>query len=742
MSQIISDLLAAGLERQRLGQLSEAQRLYEQILAQEPDHIDALHLLGVLHMERGQNDSAATLIEQAFTALVRLAGASNPVAAPLLTNLGNALQKLGRTKEAADRYRKALRLQPNIAETHSNLGNLLDAEGDYQGAVSCYRRAIALNPKFGNAWFNLSNVLLRLKQPEEAAESYRKTLDLQPEMIAANLGLARALMALSQFEEARNLLDPILSRNPDSAPALSVRTRLSLLAGEPAEALAWATRAVLNDAGSAEAHALLGDCLEAIGEPGYAMESYQRSVTLRPDFAEAWFSLGRLAQAASNTAAAIGFYEQAVSANPGLAEAWFNLGNAFHKQDRYADAVTAYEKALAIRTDYAEAHAGRGTVLQKLGRLEEGISSLERALSLKPDFADAHFNLGNALEDLGRVDEAIASFGRAYEIKPEFVSAHFNQALAYLSKGDYVQGWRKYEYRWHPERRRLVARTFPQKLWLGEEPLTGRTILLHSEQGLGDTVQFCRYVQLVEAQEPRHILLEVQKPLVELLRLSFPSERVSVMATDPSWPAGHNLPHFDVHCPLLSLPLAFGTSLQSVPTPIPYLKTDANRRRYWGDRLATECANKPAGAFKVGLVWAGECRRDIPDAVEVDSRRSMKLAEFAALASLPEIVLVSLQKGEPSSQAKTRPFDKAMIDLMNEIESFADTAALIEALDLVISVDTSVAHVAAALGKPVWLLSRANGCWRWLLEGETSPWYPSLRVLRQGVAFEWQPIVR
>lgn len=739
MTQANTALLPLAIDHHRQGRRVEARQLYTTILAGDPANIDALHLLGVLSLEIGEKQAAVDLIGQALAALRNVGAANTPAAAPLLTNLGNAQQALGLRTEAAASYRKALRLQPDIPETHSNLGNVLDADGDYDAAVVCYRRALALRPDFVGAWFNLGNVLNRLGHFDDAEQSYREALKRQPGMMVAEIGLSRALMGLGRSNEAIAAIEQLLERQPSAAPPLAAMAALLRGQGRTDEALGFARRAALRDPSVAETHLLLGDLLDASGDQSGAIDAYQQATALQPDHPDAWFNLGRLAQVAGNADAAIDFYQQALAIRPQLAEGWFNLGNAFHKADRFADAADAYAHAVRLKQDYAEAHAGLGTVLQKLDQFQNAIASLKTALRLKPDYADAYYNLGNALQDVGQVDAAIESFERAFTIKPNYVSAHFNQALALMSAGDYVRGWRKYEYRWHPDRDRLVARTFSQPLWLGDGSLEGKTILLHSEQGLGDTLQFCRYVPLVASLGAR-IVLEVQKPLVGLLTASFASDRITIVPTDPSWPAGDGLPPFDLHCPLLSLPLAFGTTIDSVPTAIPYLKADPERTRFWHDRLAEDAAIR-AGALKVGLVWAGEARKNIPDAVEVDRRRSMKLAEFAALTDLSGLKLVSLQKGEPADQAASAPFDLAMINLMNEINDFADTAALIDALDLVISVDTSVAHLAGALGKPVWLLSRANGCWRWLLQGETSPWYPSLRVLRQETPFQWQPVV-
>jgi tetratricopeptide (TPR) repeat protein len=572
-------------------------------------------------------------------------------------------------------------------------------------------------------------------QDEAAILSFKRALSLQPNFTAASINLAANLKRQGFLTDAIAVLGEARSHRPNSADLL-VKLADCLLADEQGEAaLETATEALVIDIESADAHAMLARALEASGDSEAALESYTTSIALEPNHPDRWFALARLSQAAGHHADAIDQYRTVTALDPTLKEAWFNLGNAYHKADRIAEAVAAYEQALSIDDGYAEAYAGLGTVLQKLDRLDEAVAALQVAVRLKPDFADAYYNLGNGLEDLGRLDEAIRCFETAIELRPQF-----NLALALLRNGDYERGWRQYEYRWHPGRVQAIPRRLKGALWLGDSSIEGKRLLLHSEQGLGDTLQFCRYIPLVEALNPALLIVEVQKPLCSLIADSFGSDRVVVVPTDPTWPAGDTLPPFDLHTPLLSLPLACRTGFGSIPAALPYLRTDRSRVEAWGDRLNADQAIAD-GALKVGLVWAGDCRRHIPEAIEVDRRRSIALAEFEPLLTIPGIRLISLQKGEPADQASHEPFAGGMIDLMGEVTSFRDTAELVANLDLVISVDTSVAHLVGALAKPVWMLSRFNGCWRWLASGEASPWYPTMRVLRQPAPWAWQQLI-
>ena len=658
MGQSVTDLIALGIRHHQVRQIAEARDLYLRALALDPHQIDALHLLGVLALENGQPQEAVQLINRAIAELQHLGRARDQATFIIYANLGNALSATGQWDEAERLYRIALELQPTIAETHSNLGNVLDRKGLYEDAAACYRQAIALKPELPSAHFNLANVLARAGQDEAATDCFKHALKLQPDFIAASINLAACLKRQGLLAEAISALENARAYQPN-APLLLLKLADCLLdAGQNEAAIEAATECLVMDIESADAHAMLARALEASGDLDSALESFTTAVSLEPNHVHWWFALARLSQAAGNHQAAIAHYGTVTALDPTLKEAWFNLGNAYHKAENIPEAVAAYRQALSIDDGYAEAYAGLGTVLQKLDRLDEAVEALRMAVLLKPDFADAYYNLGNGLEDLGQQDDAIKSFETAIALRPDFISAQFNLALALLRNGAYGRGWRQYEYRWHPGRVQAIPRRLKGALWLGDSDIQGKRILLHSEQGLGDTLQFCRYIPQVEALKPEQIIVEVQPALCSLIASSFGSDRVVVVPTDPSWPAGDNLPPFDLHCPLLSLPLACGTELHSIPNTFPYLRVDQERVAAWGDRLNADPAIA-AGALKIGLVWAGDCRRHIPEAIEVDRRRSMALSEFEPLLAIPEIRLISLQKGEPAAQARNAPFIEA-----------------------------------------------------------------------------------
>jgi Flp pilus assembly protein TadD len=443
-----------------------------------------------------------------------------------------------------------------------------------------------------------------------------------------------------------------------------------------------------------------------------AIAGYREVIELAPNYADAHNNLGMTLNEMGRAEDAIACYRQAIQLKPDLSHAHYNLGNALKAMGRAEGAISCYRRAIELTPAFPAAHTNLGIGLMEMERLDEAIVCYRRAIALKPDLYDAHYNLGNALKAMGRVGDAISCYRRAIELTPNAFDAHKNLALALLLVGDMAAGWDEYD--WCQRSPKAINRGFLQPLWRGEVA-NGRTILIHAEQGFGDTLQFCRYAQLAASRGLR-VIMEVQKPLVRLLR-TLPSIDAVV---------GQNelLPQFDLQIPMMSLPLAFGTTLKTIPSASSYVHAEKNEIEAWRIRLA-----KVAG-IRVGLAWAGN-----PQYVD-DRRRSVPPVLLAPLFEVDGVHFIDLQKSGPAAPA-TFP----LIDFTDDIRDFADTAALIANLDLVISVDTAVAHLAAALGKPVWMLNRFDSCWRWLTEREDSPWYPTMRLFRQHEPGDWTSVV-
>ncbi|MEJ2626614.1 MAG: tetratricopeptide repeat protein [Pseudolabrys sp.] len=621
------------------GRLREAEKLYREVLAAQPDNFDALHLYGVLMHQRGQPVEALKLIGQALKANARAAAAHS--------NYGMILAALDRAAEAVESYDRAIALQPDFAGAINNRGNALRKLGRNEEAVESFERALALNPGYPEAFNNRGNALVAMQRTEEALKSYEAALAQRPTYVDALVNRAEALRLLAREDEAMASLDRALALKPDHPAALQARAKLRQTRGDTAGALT---------------------------------------------------DLERLAPQ-----------------KPGDADTQTGLGHLLRELGRFEEALAAYDRALALNADSVGTHNCRGNVLVELNRLDEALAAYERALAIDPDYAFALVNRGSALRYLGRADEALACFDAAIARAPDLPDAHWNKALLQLSLGDFTHGLAGYEWRW---RRGIEApRGFAQPLWQGED-IAGKTILLHAEQGLGDSIQMLRYLPLVAAKGAK-IVLELPRALLPLI--GDPAiARVS---------RGAALPPFDVHCPLMSLPLAFGTTIETIPADVPYVQVPAGRMQKWRAKLAG------IPAPRVGLVWSGKADH------ANDHNRSIALEPLAPVLAVPGVQFVSLQQqtreGDLAEAARRPNLTRFDADLAD----FADTAAAICQLDLVIAVDTAVAHLAGALGKPVWILMSHIQDWRWFLGRDDSPWYPSARLFRQPHPGDWDSVV-
>ena len=619
-----------------------------------------------------------------------------PALSPTVTSLfaeGLALHQAGRLADAERIYQQILATRPDHFDSLHLLGVIFYQRGDHAEAVRRINLALKRSPNNFLALNNRGNALTALKQFKEALASYDRAIAARPDYAEAHSNRGNVLKELKRFEEA----------------------------------LASYDRAITLRSDYAEAHSNRADALTALERFEEALSACDRALTLRPDFVEAHANRGNALHELRRFQEALASHDRALTLRPDYAEAHSNRGNALHELKRFEEALASYDRALTLRPDYAEAHSNRGNALQELKRFEEALASYDRALALRGDLAEAYSNRGNALKELARFDEALASYEAALAVRPDFADAHFNEAMCRLLIGDLHRGWQKSEWRWETEQIRNGKRSFSQPLWLGSDDIAGKTILLHAEQGLGDTIQFGRYAPLVAARGA-HVILEVQGPLRDLMGTLSGSVRIVS--------AGDLLPDFDLHCPLLSLPLAFATQLETIPSATPYLCAHEGKTRAWRERLGRH--HKP----RIGLAWAGNPRKELPGANRIDGQRSIAVDRLAPLFQVTACEFFSLQKGDDAvRQLRDSALRQQVIDCTDDLHDFSDTAALIENLDLVISVDTSVAHLAGALGKPFWLLNRYNTCWRWLLDREDSPWYPTARLFRQDATREWDPVI-
>jgi tetratricopeptide (TPR) repeat protein len=489
-------------------------------------------------------------------------------------------------------------------------------------------------------------------------------------------------------------------------------------AGRTEQAERLYAEALALDPGHLEALNNRGAALRRLGRRVEALASYDRALALDPAGAETHYNRGNVLHDLRRYDEALQSYERALAINPNYAEALLNRGNALRDLGRYAEALASYDKVIELRPDVAAAWNCRGIALQRLGRDPEALDSYDRALALDPNFAEAHSNRGYALKALNRHREAIASYRVAQRLDPDNADANWNEALALLSLGDFERGWKQYEWRWKTPDQAPHRRKFEAGLWLGDSDPAGKTILLHAEQGLGDSIQFIRYAPLL-ARRGATVIAEVQAP--------FRALAAGVAGVTSAFCRGDALPGFDLHCPILSLPLAFRTTLASIPAEVPYLRVPENRAAHWAGRL-------PAGR-RVGLVWSGAPRH------RNDHHRSVGLTRLAPLLDVPGLRFVSLQRDVRPGDAEVIQARPDLVHFGAELRDLADTAALMAGLDLVISVDTAAAHLAGALARPVWVLLPFSADFRWLVGRADSPWYPTARLFRQPRLGDWDSVI-
>jgi tetratricopeptide (TPR) repeat protein len=682
----VEAIAAQGLALHQAGRLAEAKQHYDAALAVNPHHFSALHLLGVLCIQTGQLEQGVELIRRAI--------GIKPDVAAAYGDLATALNSLKRHDEALWSCDRAIALDPDYAAAHGNRGGALYQLGRLEEALASYRRQVALRPADARAHFNQAIMLRELGRLEEALGSFDQAIALKPDNADAHRNRGVALHELGRLDEALE----------SHGQAIALRSE------------------------SAEAHYNLGTTLLELRRPRDALTSFDQAIALRSNYAEAHSNRGVALNDLERYEEALVSFEQAIVLKPDHARAYCNKVISLQELRRPQEALESCDRAIALKPDYAEAHYNRASVFYGFRRLEEAVANCDRAIALKPIFAEAYDGRAVALHELGLMADALAGFERAIELKPGYAEAHHHMAMCRLALGDYAKGWPQYEWRWETRQFEHGRRDLDAPLWLGREDLRGRTILLHAEQGLGDTLQFCRYVPNVAALGAK-VILEVQPGLERLLsRLD---------GVDHILTRGAALPPYDFQTPLASLPLALDAGPDGDLGP--YLLADPERAVAWASRLSE------AEGLRVGLCWAGGTRLDQRSSNAIDQRRSLPLEAFTPLADIPGVQIYSLQMGPPAGQlteAQARGWPgPPIIDLTAELKDFADTADLVANLDLVITCDTSTAHLAGALGIPVWILNRFDSCWRWLDGRDDSPWYRSARLFRQTAPGDWMSVV-
>jgi len=601
---------------------------------------------------------------------------------------GLRLLQVGQLAEAEQCGRSALALDQGHADSLHLMGMLCVASQQYDLAIEWFAMAIRQNPQIADYFANLGRVLRRKNRLDEAIRSFDRALMLGPDQVDVWIGMGEMLQQQKRLDEAIKCFDRALTLRPDQAQL-------------------WFR---------------LGEMLQQQKRVDEAILSYDQALKLKPDYREAANASGLLHFEAKRYEEAIERFARSTEIDPNQPGAYNFISRCQWPLRRFEEALVNGLKANELAPDHLEILKNIGLLVQKLGRHEEAMVWLDKALALKPDFPPALNDRSTSLFELRRIDEAFADLDRAIALDPERPSYHWNRALLQLLTGDFDAGWPAREWGRKCELVSFVDRQFTRPRWFGGEPPAGKTILLHSDEGLGDTIQYSRYAAMV-AELGARVILEVEMPLHPLLT---GLDGVSLCVPKIE---GNPLPDFDLHCPLSGLPLAFKTRLETIPAARSYLPPlPAARVKEWQDRLGTH------DRLRVGLVWSGNPLHGN------DRNRSISLRMMSAIFD-ERANFYSLQK-EPRPEDKATLIERAdVIDLTEHLADFVETAALISCLDLVITVDTSVAHLAAALGRPTWILLPHTPDYRWLLDRDDSPWYPSVRLFRQDESRDYSKVL-
>jgi tetratricopeptide (TPR) repeat protein len=616
--------------------------------------------------------------------------------------------EVGNLLQAEQICRHILQADPGNSDAAHLLAVFAQSQGRLDEAIAYFQQALRFRPDFAEARNNIGNTMFLKGNLDEAAIHYRHALRLRPDYVEAHNNLGMALAG----------------------------------SGQPDEAIYHYRQALRLNQHSAETHNNLGGALLEQGKSGEAVACFQQALRLKPDYAKAHYNLGVALARQDRLDEAICCYQQALRLQPDSAEAYCSWGAALEQQNKVDDAIHCYRQALEVRPNYIEALNNLGLALERQDKLDEALACYQQALNFKPDSVVARTNLGNIHWDQGRFDEALACYEHALKWDAKSAHTHFNRARLRLLLGDWARGWPEYEWRW--QTKECPGWSFPQPRWDGSQ-LAGRTILLLAEQGLGDTLHFIRYAPLVK-QQGGTLMVECQPALMRLL--------AGVAGIDLLVARGWPLPVFDIHASLLSLPALLRTTIANIPAQIPYLHADCGLVEKWRQQMSEirismfdvkkvrsdlkHRTSNAAHTFKVGISWQGN------PAFIGDRLRSVPLVHFAPLAQVPGVKLISLQKGPGQEQLAKIAGQFSVLDLSENLDetegAFVDTAALMKSLDLVITSDTALAHLAGALGIPVWVAL----CWipdyRWMLQREDSPWYPTMRLFRQTRRGHWDDV--
>ncbi len=657
------------------GRLDEAQRIYQSIVKLQPKFAEALHGLGLIALARSNYQEAIEWFNQALKIEKNAA---------YFNNRGSAYFEIKKMQEALADYQAALKLQPGFIDAQYNLANLFSATQRHEDAITAYNKILLKDNLQIDAFYNRGNAYKKLNKYQEALQDYQTVLHIEPNNMKALLNLGNTYIALENLDEAINAYDKILKGNPLYAEVVLAR----------ANALILQKKYEL------------------------AIDGYKTHIQIKPDEKESYYGLGNALKDILKFEDAIYCYRKAIEIDPQYYDALTNLANTLRRVKQFNEAAIYYSRAVEANPIEPDAYSNLGNILHDLNRTDLAIDAYAQALVIAPNDVRANYNIGNIYKELNQFEEAIEQLDHVLTLNPDDEETLFAKGVMLLTMGRYKEGFQLYEQRW--ERKSLIEkpRDYSQPLWNGTQSLEGKTILIHIEQGLGDTIQFSRLLNQLQKRGAT-IIFEVQKPLIGIMsRITGVSKVIAYKS---------EFKEFDYYCPLLSLPHYLNLELDNIPMAEGYLKPLPEYLNKWQLKLGPK--TKP----RVGLICSGNKMH------ENDQNRSILL--FEIIQYLPqEFEYITLQK-------EMREVDRQLIEKYplfksfgDELDNFDDTAALCELMDVVISVDTSVAHLSGAIGKKTWLLIPFSPDWRWLLERKDSPWYLSMTIYRQESMKNWASV--
>ena len=709
-TQKINEKLQEAIAFHQAGKLSEAEVFYKELLTVLPFY-RVIGNLGIIASQKGDFEEALKFYEQAIII--------NPNYAGAYSNRGNSFKELNRFEEALSSYDRAVELNPNYVDAYSNRGITLHNLNRFDEALKSFDQAILLNSNYAEAYFNKGITLHKLTRFEEALASFDCSIKIDATYADAYTNRGMSLQELKRFDEALSSYDQAIAINPKYVNAHYNRGSVLKELKRLEEAIASYDAALVLDPIYVNAYANRGLALQELSRFEEALSSYDQVIAIDANHADAYSYRGIVLKNLKRYDEALISYEQSISINPNYVQAHSNLGNALCEMRRFEEALICYDRAIEIEPNYVNAHSNKGNALGEMRRFEEALICYDRAIEIDSNYVEAFFNRGHSLQYLQRFKEALISYEKAIAINPNYEDAYWNKSLQHILQGDYLEGWKLYEWRWTKEEFTSQIKNFPQPLWLGEPSLVDKTILIYPEQGLGDYIQFIRYAPLLEDLGAK-VILEVPAPLMPVVS-TLQGQFILIEK-------GKALPDFDYHCPVMSLPHAFKTTVDTIPNQVPYFSVNQTKKQTWQARLGQKKQRR------VGFVCSGNSGH------KNDHNRSISLHSLQSLFDLP-VEFHCLQKEIREDDAG---FIQSQINIRTHSEflhDFSDTAALIDAMDLVISVDTSVAHLAGALGKETWILLPYVPDYRWMLEREDSPWYPTATLFRQSVMGEWGSVI-